>query len=58
LSTGSQLVTVAVVLLVNAVRTDFPALQVLFWLTLVLTVASALHYVYLTSVRRGAPPAR
>jgi cardiolipin synthase len=58
LSTGSQLVTVAVVLLVNAMRTDFPALQGLFWLTLVLTVASALHYVYVASVRRGAPPAR
>jgi cardiolipin synthase len=58
LSTGSQLVTVAAVLLVNATRTDVPALQVLFWLTLVLTVASALHYVYLASVRRGTPPPR
>jgi cardiolipin synthase len=54
LSTGSQLATVALVLLVNATGWDFAGLEAVFALTLVLTVASALHYVYITSVRRGS----
>jgi cardiolipin synthase len=55
LSTGSQLLTVALVLFLNATAWDFPALWLVFAVTLVLTVASALHYVYVASVRRGGP---
>jgi cardiolipin synthase len=51
LCTGSQLLTVGVVLLLNALDTTFPAVFYLFVLTLVLTVASAFHYVYVASVR-------
>jgi cardiolipin synthase len=54
LSTGSQLATVALVLLLNATGWDFAGLRLVFVVTLALTVASALHYVYLASVRRGA----
>lgn len=50
LSTLSQILTAGVVLLVNAVGTEFPPIVHLFRLTLLLTVASALHYVYLASV--------
>jgi cardiolipin synthase (CMP-forming) len=51
LCTGSQLLTVGVVLLLNAL--DAPSLPVtyLFVLTLLLTVVSAFHYVYVASVR-------
>ncbi len=57
-STVAQLVTVGVVLLLNAAGWTFPAAIHLFQLTLLLTVASALHYVYLASVRGGTsfPP--
>jgi cardiolipin synthase len=58
LSTGSQLVTVALVLLLNATGWEFAYLRYLFVLTLALTVASALHYVYVASVRRGGAQAR
>ena len=58
LSTGSQLATVALVLLVNATGWEFTYLRYVFVLTLVLTVASALHYVYVASVRRGGAPTR
>jgi cardiolipin synthase len=51
LCTGSQLLTVGVVLLLNALETSFPAVRFLFGVTLVLTVASAFHYVYVASVR-------
>jgi cardiolipin synthase len=51
LSTGSQLLTVGVVLLVNALDTPFAPVAYLFIVTLVLTVASAFHYVYVASVR-------
>jgi cardiolipin synthase len=54
LSTGSQLFTVALVLLLNATGWTFSGLKLVFWLTLALTVASALHYVYVASTRRGA----
>lgn len=57
LSTGSQLVSVGAVLLLNAIPMPWPALDYLFGLTLVLTVASALHYVYLASARRGGAAA-
>ena len=53
LSTGSQLATVALVLLLNATGWTLPGLRVVFVVTLALTIASALHYVYLASVRRG-----
>jgi cardiolipin synthase (CMP-forming) len=51
LCTGSQLLTVGVVLLLNAVSVAFPPVRYLFVVTLVLTVASAFHYVYVASVR-------
>jgi cardiolipin synthase len=51
LCTGSQLLTVGVVLLLNALDSAFPAVMILFVLTLVLTVASAFHYVYMASFR-------
>jgi cardiolipin synthase len=51
LCTGSQLLTVGVVLLVNAVDSPSPAAFYLFVVTLVLTVASAFHYVYVASTR-------
>jgi cardiolipin synthase (CMP-forming) len=57
-STGSQLITVAMVLFVNATRQGGPLLPLVFVVTLVLTVASALHYVYKASTRRAPPPAR
>jgi cardiolipin synthase len=48
-----QLVTAGTALLVDAVDIDLPGLEALFHATLVLTVASALHYVYLASMRRS-----
>ena len=51
LCTGSQLLTVGVVLLMNALDAHFPAVRLLFLLTLALTVASAFHYVYVASTR-------
>ena len=57
LSTGSQLLTVALVLFVNAAGQGGPLLPYVFVVTLVLTVASALHYVYKASTRRAPPPA-
>jgi cardiolipin synthase (CMP-forming) len=53
LSTGSQLLTVGVVLLLGAFGWEHPAITYLFLLCLLLTVASALHYVYLASTGRG-----
>lgn len=53
LSTGSQLLTVGVVLLLNAFAIAFPWVQHLFRLTVALTVASALYYVYQASAGRG-----
>ena len=53
LSTASQLITAGTVLLLNAVPARFPPVRWLFLVTVVLTVASALHYVYLASTGRG-----
>lgn len=53
LSTASQLVTVGVVLLLNALGAQYAPATHLFSLTLLLAVASALHYVYLASAGRG-----
>ncbi len=55
LSTVLQLLTAGVVLLVNAMGNPLPGLHHLFVATVVVTVASALHYVYLASVKRGGP---
>jgi cardiolipin synthase (CMP-forming) len=52
LSTGSQLLTVGAVLLVNAFDVAFPYLWPVFWSTLALTVSSAVHYVFLASTGR------
>jgi cardiolipin synthase len=52
LTTASQLVTVAAVLLLNAGAWEVKAIRYLFVATLTLTVASALHYVYLASTGR------
>jgi len=58
LSTASQLVTVGVVLLLNAFAIPPRGLEWLFRLTLVLTVGSALHYLASSSTRdaRESPP--
>jgi cardiolipin synthase len=52
LTTVTQLVTAGVVILLNALLEQPSAVQYLFRLTAVLTVVSALHYVYLASVAR------
>src|SRR5207244_12581081 len=57
LTTGSQILTAGVVLLLNALTDQFPPVIHLFRLTLALTVASAFHYVYLASAGRGSAPA-
>lgn len=54
-STFAQLLCVGVVLLLNATGSARPEVVHLFRLTLVLTVASALHYTYLASTRGGTP---
>jgi cardiolipin synthase len=54
LSTVAQLFTCGVVLLQNAMATDWEHDIHLYRLTLALTVASAFHYVYLASVSRPA----
>jgi len=53
LCTGSQLLTVGVVLLANALEVTVPGLWLLFAVTLALTVGSAVHYLYLASSGRG-----
>jgi cardiolipin synthase len=53
LSTAAQVISVGVVLLLNAIGRDFPPVIYLFVLTVVLTVASALHYVYAASTGRA-----
>jgi cardiolipin synthase (CMP-forming) len=52
-ATGSQLLTAGVVFLMNAVGECLPLVEQLCRLTCGITVASALHYVYRASVRRG-----
>lgn len=56
-ATGTQLLTVALVLLLNAFSLRAPAVRYVFVVTLCLTVASALHYTYLASTRRGGSAA-
>jgi cardiolipin synthase len=59
LTTGGQLVTVGLVLLLNVAGRTLAPVRYLFLGAIVLTVASALHYVYLAARgRRGTPVAR
>ncbi len=56
-STASQIVTVGVVFLLNAIPRPAPEVMLLFLVTLGLTVGSALHYVYLASTgKTGTAP--
>jgi cardiolipin synthase len=57
LSTLSQLVSIGLVLLLNAFSLHFPGAVYVYQLTLALTVASAAHYAYLATARRGGKPA-
>jgi cardiolipin synthase len=57
LSTLFQLVSVGLVLLLNALDVTWRPAMLVFQATLVLTVASALHYAYLGTVKRGEMPA-
>jgi len=52
LATASQLLTVGLVVLLDVLRAPFPPIRYLFQADLVLTVASAVHYVYLASSGR------
>jgi len=54
LTTFSQIFTAGAVLLLNAMSDEMPAMIHLFQFTLAVTVASALHYVYLASQKRPA----
>ncbi len=56
LSTGAQVVTAGLVLLMNALALCPGAMRYVFILTAALTVGSALHYVYATSGRRAPLP--
>ncbi len=53
LSTGVQILTVGVVLVMNAVGFHSTAVEWLFRCALALILASALHYVYLASTGKG-----
>jgi cardiolipin synthase len=53
LSTGAQIVTAGLVLLMNALVACPSAMRYVFVLTAGLTVSSALHYVYATSGRKA-----
>jgi cardiolipin synthase len=55
LSTASQLLTAGVVILLNAISEGLGVARHLFAITAALTVASALHYVYLASVYPPEP---
>jgi cardiolipin synthase len=52
LTTFSQILTAGAVLLLNALSDEFPPMIHVFQFTLAITVASALHYVYLASAKR------
>jgi cardiolipin synthase (CMP-forming) len=53
-TTVAQITSAGVVLLQNALATEYWETQYLFYATVVLTVASALHYVHLASMGRGS----
>lgn len=56
LATLCQILTAGVALLANALAAEVAGLSYLFRLTLTVTVASALHYVYLATARAGQEP--
>jgi cardiolipin synthase (CMP-forming) len=56
LSTGAQIVTAGLVLLMDILGTRPEAMRYVFVATAALTVGSALHYVYATSGRRAPAP--
>jgi cardiolipin synthase (CMP-forming) len=56
LATLCQILTAGVVLLANALVLEVPGLAYVFRVTLAVTLASALHYVYLASARAGQEP--
>lgn len=56
LCTLLQVTTVGVVILANAIRIPADYLQPLYWITVFITAASALHYVYLASTHRVGTP--
>jgi cardiolipin synthase len=53
ISTALQVVTAGVVILLNWLGSEITALPYLYLLTVLFTVASGIHYVYLASVRVG-----
>ncbi len=53
LSTAAQVLTVGVVLLLNALGSDFPGARWLYRTVLALILVSATHYVYLASTGKG-----
>lgn len=57
LTTFLQVATAGIVLALNAAAGSYPSVHYLFVATLVATVGSALHYVYLASVTRPGGPA-
>jgi len=54
LSTGAQVVTAGLVLLMNTLAMCPPLMRYVFVLTAALTVSSALHYVYAASGRKAS----
>jgi cardiolipin synthase len=58
LCTGSQVVTAGLVLLLNCVREAPAMMTYVFGATAVLTVVSALHYVYIASANSGVEAAQ
>ena len=52
LTTGSQIVAVGIVVLLNAGGWELDSVRYVFYVTVGLTVTSALHYVYLASTGR------
>ena len=57
LATLSQLVSVGLVLMLNALDVSWWASRFVFQLTVAITIASAVHYAYLGTVKRGEAPA-
>ena len=53
-ATVAQIASAGVVLLQNALATEYRETKYLFYATVVMTVASALHYVHLASMGRGS----
>jgi cardiolipin synthase len=59
ITTATQILTVGVVFLLNALYQPAPILvQGLGWITLAVTVASGLHYIYVTRLADSVPPGK